>query len=49
LEESTEAPVYEDLFPIGSAPTEICPLHNVPTADDIGVLGRPISRSGGIN
>ena len=49
LEESTEPPVYEDLFPIGSAPTEICPLHNVPTADDIGVLGRPISRSGGIN
>jgi penicillin-binding protein 1A len=26
-EEEDEPPVYEDLFPIGSAPTQLCPLH----------------------
>ena len=31
LEASNEPPVYEDFFPIGTGPTEICPIHNDPT------------------
>ena len=49
LEEPTEPPVFEDLFPIGSAPSEICPLHNPPTVDPLSVYERRISGSGGIN
>jgi 1A family penicillin-binding protein len=30
FESSSEPPVYEDLFPVGSGPTEICPIHNDP-------------------
>lgn len=32
---SNEPPVYEDLFPIGSVPPEICPLHNPAPATGI--------------
>jgi penicillin-binding protein 1A len=48
---ANEPPVYEDLFPIGAVPPEICPLHNpasgiasttTPTADS---TGRPVSTS----
>jgi penicillin-binding protein 1A len=31
FEASNEPPVYEDLFPVGTGPTEICSLHNDPT------------------
>jgi hypothetical protein len=30
FEATDEPPVYEDLFPVGAGPTEICPLHNDP-------------------
>ena len=33
-----EPPVYEDLFPIGAVPAEICPLHN-PSAGALGLVG----------
>jgi penicillin-binding protein 1A len=46
----TEPSVFEDLFPIGSAPSEICPLHNAPSGDVLtGAHERRISRSGGVN
>ena len=32
FETSDEPPVFEDLFPIGAGPTEICPLHNDPAS-----------------
>jgi penicillin-binding protein 1A len=31
FEASDEPPIYEDLFPAGAGPAEICPLHNDPT------------------
>ena len=31
-----QPPVYEDLFPIGAVPSELCPLHN-PAPDTYGI------------
>jgi hypothetical protein len=39
---SNEPPVYEDLFPIGAVPPEICPLHN-PTANPLSLISNPES------
>ena len=35
-----QSPVYEDLFPIGAVPSELCPLHN-PTPDNYGIATQP--------
>ena len=32
VEASSEPPVFEDLFPIGTGPTEMCPLHSDPAS-----------------
>jgi len=41
---SSEPPVYEDLFRVGSVPPEICPLHN-PAASESGVATSSLSAS----
>ena len=36
--EADEPSVYEDLFPIGNMPSEICPLHDAAAADAVGLV-----------
>jgi hypothetical protein len=41
------AGVYDEYFPIGSAPTEICPVHNeVGVMDAVGTSGEAAPASG---
>jgi penicillin-binding protein 1A len=45
--EPREPPVYEDLFPVGAVPDELCPLHNPPAAP-VGVAAAtgPVASAG---
>lgn len=36
---SSESLVYEDYFPVGTVPDELCPLHNPPAGSAIGIAG----------
>jgi penicillin-binding protein 1A len=44
---TTEPPVYEDVFPVGAVPDELCPLHNRVTAPpNADVTPGPLAWSG---
>jgi hypothetical protein len=38
-----EAPVYEDFFPLGLVPPDLCPLHGHATGHDVAAQQRPPS------